>query len=45
MEAKYSLTQIIPVFLGQSPEAIEIKAEMNTWDPIKLTNFAEHKKT
>ena len=27
------------VFLGQSLKAIEIKAKINKWDLIKLTNF------
>ena len=27
------------VFLGQSPKAIEIKAKINKWDLIRLTNF------
>ena len=28
------------VFLGQSPKAIEIKANINKWDLIKLTSFS-----
>ena len=33
------------VFLGQSPEAIEIKAKINKWDLIKLTSFCTAKET
>ena len=33
------------VFLGQSPEAIEIKTKINQWDLIKLTNFCTAKET
>ena len=32
------------VFLGQSPEAIEIKAKINKWDLIKLISFCTAKK-
>ena len=34
------------VFLGQSPKATEIKAKINQWDLIKLTQaFAQQRKT
>ena len=32
------------VFLGQSPQAIEIKTKINQWDLIKLTSFAQQRK-
>ena len=32
-------------FLGQSPEAIEIKTKINKWDLIKLTSFSLAKET
>ena len=32
-------------FLGQSPKATEIRANINQWDLIKLTNFCTAKKT
>ena len=32
------------VFLDQSPKATEIKAKINKWDLIKLTNFCTAKK-
>ena len=31
------------VFLGQSPNAIEIKTKINKWDLIKLTSFLHSK--
>ena len=31
------------VFLGQSPNAIEIKAKINKWDQIKLISFCTAK--
>ena len=33
------------VFSGQSHKAIEIKAKINQWDPIKLTSFCTAKET
>ena len=33
------------VFLGQSPKAIEIKAKINKWDPVKLISFCTAKET
>ena len=33
------------VFLGQSPKAIEIKANINKWDLNKLTSFCTAKET
>ena len=33
------------VFLGQSPKAIEIKAEINKWDLIKLISFCTANET
>ena len=33
------------VFLGQSPKAIEIKAEINKWDLIKRTSFCTAEET
>ena len=33
------------VFLGQSPQAIEIKAKINKWDLIKLMSFCTVKGT
>ena len=33
------------IFLGQSPKAVEIKAKINKWDLIKLTNFCTAKET
>ena len=33
------------VFLGQSPNAIEIKAKINKWDLIKLISFCTAKET
>ena len=33
------------VFLGQSPEAIEIKTKINQWDLIKLTSFCTTKES
>ena len=33
------------VFLGQSPEAIEIKTKINQWELLKLTRFCTAKET
>ena len=33
------------VFSGQSPKATEIKAKINQWDLIKLTNFCTARET
>lgn len=33
------------IFLGHSPKAIEIKAKVNKWDPVKLICFCKAKKT
>ena len=33
------------VFLGHSPQAIEIKTKINKWDLIKLTSFCTAKET
>ena len=33
------------VFSDQSPTATEIKAKINQWDPIKLTNFCTEMET
>ena len=33
------------VFLGQSPNAIEIKTKISEWDPFKLTGFFTAKET
>ena len=33
------------VFLGQSPEAIDIKAKINKWELIKCINFCTAKET
>ena len=44
----FSDINIINIFSGQSPKAIEIKAKINQWDLIKLTSFCtakENKKT
>ena len=44
-EMKHSLTKNhTNVFLGLSPKAIEIKAKIRKWDPIKLTSFCIAKK-
>ena len=44
-EVKHSLTKNhTNVFLGLSPKAIEIKAKIRKWDPIKLTSFCIAKK-
>ena len=39
----FSDINLTNVFLGQSPKAIEIKAEINKWDLIKLTSFCTAK--
>ena len=31
------------IFSGQFPKAIEMKAKINQWDPIKLTSFLHNK--
>ena len=36
---------IMNIFSGQSPKAIEIKAKINQWDLIKLTSFCTTKET
>jgi len=33
------------IFSGQSPKATEIKAKINQWDLIKLTDFCTAKET
>ena len=38
-------TNCTSVSIGQSPEAIEIKAKINQWDLIELTSFCTAKKT
>ena len=35
---------IMTIFSGQSPKAIEIRAKINPWDLIKLTVFAQQRK-
>ena len=32
------------VFLGHSPKAIEIKAKLNKWDPVKLICFVKQRR-
>ena len=46
----FSDINLTNVFSGQSPKATEIKAEIikaeiNQWDPIKLTSFCTTKET
>ena len=41
----FSDINLTNVFSGQSPKAIEIKAKINQWDLIKLTNFFSEKET
>ena len=36
-------TNCTSVSIGQSPEAIEIKAKINQWDLIKLRAFAQQR--
>ena len=36
---------IMNIFSGQSPKAIEIRAKINPWDLIKLTSFSTAKET
>ena len=36
---------IMNIFLGQSPKAIEIRANINQWDLIKLKSFGTVKET
>ena len=41
---KFSDINCTSVFLGQYPEAIEIKAKLHNWDLIKLTSFSKQRK-
>ena len=41
----FSDTNLINVFLGQTPKATEIKIKINQWDLIKLTSFCAAKET
>ena len=36
---------LMNIFSGQSPKAIEIRAKINQWDLIKLTSFFTAKET
>ena len=38
-------TNLINVFSGQSPKAIEIRAKINPWDLVKLSRFCTAKET
>ena len=41
----FSDIDLTNVFSGQSPKITEIKAKINQWDLIKLTNFCTAKET
>ena len=41
----FSDINLINIFSGQSPKAIEIKTKINQWDLIKLTNFCTAKES
>ena len=41
----FSDINLMNIFSGQSPKAIEIKAKINQWDLIKLTSFCTAKET
>ena len=41
----FSDINLINIFSGQSPKAIEIRAKINQWDLIKLTSFCTAKET
>ena len=41
----FSDINLMNIFSGQSPKAIEIRAKINPWDLIKLTSFCTAKET
>ena len=41
----FSDINLMNIFSGQSPKAIEIKTKINQWDLIKLTSFSRAKET
>jgi len=40
----FSNINLMNIFSSQSPNATEIKVQINQWDLIKLTNFAQQRK-
>ena len=42
-EHRQNTLNIMNIFSGQSPKAIEIKTKINQWDLIKLTSFCTAK--
>ena len=45
IDKTFSDINLTNVFLGQSPEATEIKAKINQWNLIKLTGLCTAKET